>query len=181
MTSLSTEANAQSVTTSNASPTADHPQTSRRVAAPVKGQTDHEPAACWGKLRMTAALVGSSNHGAATATEQEKPCSTQFTPSMQITANATSDHQIADHPAINRPRRAQNPAPLPRATAQPTVNLATPPAPAALWKLPEVLHHFPVSRATWYAGIKDGRFPQPIKLGPRAVAWRSADVLALTV
>lgn len=180
MTSLSTEANAQSVTTSNASPTADHPQTSRRVAAPVQGQTDHEPAACWVN-EDDHRPGGIMNHGAATATEQEKPCSTPQKPSMTPTANATSAHQIADHPANNRPRKAQNPAPLPRATAQPTVNLATPPAPAALWKLPEVLHHFPVSRATWYAGIKDGRFPAPIKLGPRAVAWRSADVLALTV
>lgn len=147
------------------------PKPSRRVAAPLKGQTDPEPAGLAGVMELS--LQWRPN--------QEKPCSTQFTPSMQITANATSAHQIADHPAINRPRKAQNTAPLPRATAQPTVNLATPPAPAALWKLPEVLRHFPVSRATWYAGIKDGRFPQPIKLGPRAVAWRSADILALTV
>lgn len=51
---------------------------------------------------------------------------------------------------------------------------------AVLWKLPQVLHHYPVSRATWYAGIRAGRFPAPLKIGLRAVAWRSADVLALT-
>ena len=51
---------------------------------------------------------------------------------------------------------------------------------AVLWKLPEVLRNFPVSKATWYAGIRDGRFPEPLKLGKRAVAWRSADILALT-
>lgn len=73
-------------------------------------------------------------------------------------------------------------APLPAQHAQPTVNhLTTPPPPAVLWKLPEVLHHFPVSRAKWYQGVKEGIYPQPVKLGLRAVAWRSADVLALTV
>jgi prophage regulatory protein len=50
---------------------------------------------------------------------------------------------------------------------------------AALWKLPEVLRNYPVSRASWYSGIREGRYPQPVKLGKRAVAWRSADILAL--
>jgi prophage regulatory protein len=30
----------------------------------------------------------------------------------------------------------------------------------------------PVSKSTWWAGIKDGRFPKPVKLGPRITAWR---------
>ncbi len=79
------------------------------------------------------------------------------------------------------PREPQPLAALPRANAQPTVNLTTPPPPAALWRLPEVLRNVPVSRATLYSWIEQGRFPKPIKIGPRAVAWRSADVLALTV
>jgi len=29
----------------------------------------------------------------------------------------------------------------------------------------------PVSRSTWWAGVKDGRFPTPVKLGPRTTAW----------
>jgi predicted DNA-binding transcriptional regulator AlpA len=70
---------------------------------------------------------------------------------------------------------------LPAQHAQPTVNLTTPPPPAALWRLPEVLRNVPVSRATLYSWIEQGRFPKPIKIGPRAVAWRSADILALTV
>jgi len=37
----------------------------------------------------------------------------------------------------------------------------------------------PVSKSTWWAGIKDGRFPQPIKLGPRITAWRVEDIRAL--
>jgi len=29
----------------------------------------------------------------------------------------------------------------------------------ALLRLPEVLAIFPISRSTWYQGIKDGRYP----------------------
>ena len=34
----------------------------------------------------------------------------------------------------------------------------------------------PVSKSTWWAGVKTGRFPQPVKLGPRITAWRVADI-----
>jgi prophage regulatory protein len=34
----------------------------------------------------------------------------------------------------------------------------------------------PVSRSTWWAGVKDGRYPQPVKLGPRITAWRVEDI-----
>ncbi len=37
----------------------------------------------------------------------------------------------------------------------------------------------PVSKSTWWAGIKDGRFPKPVKLGPRITAWRIADIRVL--
>jgi prophage regulatory protein len=37
----------------------------------------------------------------------------------------------------------------------------------------------PVSKSTWWAGIKDGRFPKPIKLGPRTTAWRVEDIRRL--
>ena len=37
----------------------------------------------------------------------------------------------------------------------------------------------PVSKSTWWAGVKDGRFPKPIKLGPRITAWRVDDIRAL--
>ncbi len=29
----------------------------------------------------------------------------------------------------------------------------------------------PVSKSTWWAGVKSGRFPQPIKLSERVTAW----------
>lgn len=46
-------------------------------------------------------------------------------------------------------------------------------------RLPEVLKVFPVSKSTWWAGVKDGRYPQPVKLGPKMTAWRVQDVRKL--
>ena len=37
----------------------------------------------------------------------------------------------------------------------------------------------PVSKSTWWAGVKSGRFPTPVKLGPRITAWRVEDIHAL--
>jgi len=37
----------------------------------------------------------------------------------------------------------------------------------------------PISRAAWYAGIKDGRYPKPVKLSEKTSAWRSSDIEAL--
>ncbi|MGM0743562.1 MAG: helix-turn-helix transcriptional regulator [Pseudomonadota bacterium] len=37
----------------------------------------------------------------------------------------------------------------------------------------------PVGRSTWWEGVKSGRFPQPIKLGPRITVWREEDIEAL--
>ena len=37
----------------------------------------------------------------------------------------------------------------------------------------------PVSASTWWAGVKSGRFPKPVKLGPRTTAWLEADIDAL--
>lgn len=34
----------------------------------------------------------------------------------------------------------------------------------------------PVSKSTWWAGIKDGRFPKPVKLGARITVWRVGDI-----
>ena len=38
---------------------------------------------------------------------------------------------------------------------------------------------YPVSKSTWWAGVKSGRFPKPVKLGPRITAWRVEDIRAL--
>lgn len=36
----------------------------------------------------------------------------------------------------------------------------------------------PVGRSTWWAGVKEGRYPKPIKLGARITAWRVEDIRA---
>lgn len=48
-----------------------------------------------------------------------------------------------------------------------------------LLRLPEVLRLFPVGKSTWWAGVKSNRFPAPVRLGPRTVAWRASDIRAL--
>ncbi len=37
----------------------------------------------------------------------------------------------------------------------------------------------PVSKSTWWAGVKSGRYPRPVKLGPRITAWRVEDIRRL--
>lgn len=46
-------------------------------------------------------------------------------------------------------------------------------------RLPIVLRAIPVGKSTWWAGVKSGRFPRPVKLGPRITAWRCEDIRAL--
>lgn len=46
-------------------------------------------------------------------------------------------------------------------------------------RLPEILKIFPVSRSSWWAGVKEGRYPQSVKIGPRMTAWRKAEIMAL--
>ena len=46
-------------------------------------------------------------------------------------------------------------------------------------RLPQVLELIPISKSAWWQGCKEGRFPKPIKLGPRTSAWRSSDIAAL--
>jgi prophage regulatory protein len=51
--------------------------------------------------------------------------------------------------------------------------------PHALLRVKRVLEFVPVSRSTWWAGVRTGRFPKPLKLGPRTTCWRASDILAL--
>ncbi|WP_028319643.1 AlpA family phage regulatory protein [Desulfobulbus elongatus] len=44
---------------------------------------------------------------------------------------------------------------------------------------PPVPALIPVSRSTWWAGVKSGRYPRPVKLGPRITAWRVEDIRRL--
>jgi prophage regulatory protein len=46
---------------------------------------------------------------------------------------------------------------------------AQPPIPAII----------PVKKTCWWEGVKSGRFPKPVKLGPRVTAWRVEDIRSL--
>lgn len=47
-------------------------------------------------------------------------------------------------------------------------------------RLPQILRLIPVSRSTWWAGCRSGRYPQPTRaLGRRITAWRVEDIRAL--
>lgn len=49
-----------------------------------------------------------------------------------------------------------------------------------LVRLSTILKLVPVGRSTWWAGVRDGRYPKPTKaLGPRITAWTSESIRAL--
>jgi predicted DNA-binding transcriptional regulator AlpA len=48
----------------------------------------------------------------------------------------------------------------------------------ALMKLPQVLAHMQVSRSGWLEGVRIGRYPAPVRLSKRRVAWRVSDLKA---
>lgn len=37
----------------------------------------------------------------------------------------------------------------------------------------------PVSKSSWWAGVKSGRYPKPIKLGERTTCWNVFDIRQL--
>jgi len=46
-------------------------------------------------------------------------------------------------------------------------------------RITHILELIPIGKSTWWAGVKNGRFPKPIKLGPRTTAWRVEDIRQL--
>ena len=44
---------------------------------------------------------------------------------------------------------------------------------------PPIEPKIPISRSAWLEGVRTGRYPKPVRLGPRTVAWRSQDIQAL--
>ncbi len=59
-----------------------------------------------------------------------------------------------------------------------TGDIATSPA-RTLLRLPQVLKKVPVSKSTWWAGVREGRFPRGIRLSERTTAWLESDIDAL--
>lgn len=50
---------------------------------------------------------------------------------------------------------------------------------AGFLRLPQVLTLIPISRSSWWDGIKKGKYPQGIKLGTRTTVWRAEDIRSL--
>lgn len=49
-----------------------------------------------------------------------------------------------------------------------------------LLRVNQILRFIPISRSSWWSGVKTGRFPKPVKyLGKRTTAWRVADIRRL--
>ena len=46
-------------------------------------------------------------------------------------------------------------------------------------RLPQILRVLPIGRSSWWAGIRVGKYPSPIKIGPRVSAWKVEDIKAL--
>jgi prophage regulatory protein len=47
---------------------------------------------------------------------------------------------------------------------------------AAFLRVSDILRLIPVSRSTWWAGVRRGRYPPSVKLGPGITAWRAEDI-----
>ena len=48
-----------------------------------------------------------------------------------------------------------------------------------LIRLHEVLKLLPISKSSWWAGVRTGKYPAPVKLGPRTTCWSLNAVLDL--
>lgn len=46
---------------------------------------------------------------------------------------------------------------------------AKPPIPALI----------PIGKSTWWKGVRENRYPQPLKLSPRVTVWRIEDIRQL--
>ena len=48
-------------------------------------------------------------------------------------------------------------------------------------RLKSILDIYPVSKQTWWSGVKSGKYPPAVKLGPRITAWRTENIRELIV
>ena len=57
------------------------------------------------------------------------------------------------------------------------MKLSRPPLPeTGFVRLPQILSLIPISRSAWWAGIREGKFPQGVKLGSKTTVWRAEDI-----
>lgn len=46
-------------------------------------------------------------------------------------------------------------------------------------RLPQILNVFPISKSSWWEGVKSGKYPKQVKLGPKISAWKVEDIRKL--
>lgn len=49
----------------------------------------------------------------------------------------------------------------------------------SLLRKPQVLARLGIPKSSWDRGVRQGRYPKPIKIGVRAVAWTSTSIDSL--
>lgn len=83
-------------------------------------------------------------------------------------------HQIVGRPAVTEVEAEQNR--LDAETAKTSGQRPNKKPKCARSAIPSII---PISKSHWWAGVKDGKFPTPVKLGPRTTAWRASDIQTL--
>ena len=59
-------------------------------------------------------------------------------------------------------------------------NMNNPLPETGLVRINQILEVIPVSKSTWWNGVKSGRYPRPVHhLGPRITAWHVEDIRSL--
>ncbi len=48
-----------------------------------------------------------------------------------------------------------------------------------LLRIKQVLQFVPISRSSWWQGVREGRYPKPVKLSARITCWKAADIRRL--
>lgn len=57
--------------------------------------------------------------------------------------------------------------------------MSTPIPSTGFLRLPQIMKLVPISKSAWWEGCRSGRYPRPVKLGPRTTVWRAEDIQAL--
>ncbi len=48
-----------------------------------------------------------------------------------------------------------------------------------LLRVNQILRFIPISRSSWWAGVKSGRYPKPFKLSERTTVWKAKDIKSI--
>ncbi len=46
-------------------------------------------------------------------------------------------------------------------------------------RLPQILRVLPIGKSTWWAGVRTGRYPPPVRMGPGMSMWRVSEIREL--